>query len=104
MELSWRDKSWLSTNHGGHIAVSLPPVHREDEAAEERDPVTDVGGVPDPVGEGQEEDDDDGHVGDAVQRHHPVHQVVLLDLQPQQHQQVDDENCHICGNKKDQVK
>ena len=64
--------SEFSTNHWhwGHLAV--PPVQREDEDAEEGDAVADGGGVPDPVGEGQEEDNDDGHVGDAVQRYHPV--------------------------------
>ena len=53
--------------------MTVSPVHREDEAAEEGDAVADGGVVPDPVGEGQEEDNDDGHVGDAVKRYHPVH-------------------------------
>ena len=54
------------------LTWTVSPVHREDEAAEEGDAVADGGVVPDPVGEGQEEDNDDGHVGDAVQRYHPV--------------------------------
>ena len=86
----------------GHLTVFLP-VYCQHEAAEEGDEVADGGVVPDPVGKGQEEDNDDGHVGDTVQRYHPVNEVVLLDLQPQQHQQVDDENCHVGRNKGNHV-
>ena len=55
------------------LTWTVSPVHREDEAAEEGDAVADGGVVPDPVGEGQEEDNDDGHVSVAVKRYHPVH-------------------------------
>ena len=85
------------------ISPLLSPVHGQNKATEAGDDVADVVVVPDSDREGQEEDDDHGHVGQTVQQDHPVYQVLLLDLQPEQHREVDGEHSQVGGDEDDHV-
>ena len=80
------------------------PVQNQYECSEECYQEAEVAVTPDPDREGQEHDSDGGDVNETVEVDHPVHQRVLLYLEPDKYYDIDQKDCEIIGYEYNKIK
>ena len=82
----------------------MTPVQDKNESSEEWNEDAEVAVTPDPDGEGEEHYPDGGDVCETVQEDHPVHQRVLLYLEPDKDHDIDDKDCEIISHEHYEIK
>ena len=81
----------------------LSPVQDKHKSSEECYQKAEVTVAPDPDREGEEHAPDGGDVRETVQEDHPVHQCVLLYLQPDKYYDIDKKDCEIVGYEQNKI-